>query len=405
VAAGTDVTRDDPAVALPGGLRDRLGSPSVVLFLALFATQAALLVLTPILPALAADLDVSTSTAAQLRAVSGIVAGGVALWLGMRSRPRGLWDLLSVGLALLATGCVASALAPTFAVLVGAQVVVGAALGVVLSSALAAAGQWAPEDEARVLAWALAGQPVAWVVGMPLVGYVAETGWRMTWIVVPTAAAVLALVTLSARPRDAAPPPAADEPPLWRQPGIRGWAIGELLAYGGWAGTLVFVGALFVESYATSTTAVGWLLAAAAAAYVPGNFLARRWAPHHARQVLVGFGAVCAIGMVVLGAVRPDPRFSAVVLAGLAFLAGARTLAGSALGLRLAPACRVQAMGFRTAAVQFGYLLGGLLGGLALSLGGYRALGWTLGSLQLVAVLPHVRLGSTRPVVPRPASG
>jgi MFS transporter, DHA1 family, inner membrane transport protein len=366
-----------------------LGSPSASLFLAMFAAQAALLVLSPILPDIAADLDVSTATAAQLRSLSGLVAGGVAIWLAMWSRPRPLRDLLGTGLILLVAGSTMSAAAMSFTVLAIAQLGVGVGLGLVLSAALAAAGEWAPQRQGATLAWALAGQPVAWIVGMPVAGAVAEASWRYAWLAVPALASLVALAALAMRPRDTAVRTTADEPSLWAYRGTRAWALGELFAYGGWAGTLVFVGALLIDSYRTSTTAVGIVLAVVAAAYVPGNFLARRWVDRGVGLLLVVGGAVSAVGVAVLGIARPSLWFSAAVLAALAFVAGGRTLAGSSRGLSLAPSCRLGSMGVRTAAVQYGYLLGAAVGGAALASGGYRALGAALAALFAVSVVLH----------------
>ena len=47
----------------------RLASPSGVLFMSVFTSQAAVLVLSPILVMIATDLDVSTAIAGQLRIV------------------------------------------------------------------------------------------------------------------------------------------------------------------------------------------------------------------------------------------------------------------------------------------------------------------------------------------------
>jgi MFS transporter, DHA1 family, inner membrane transport protein len=364
--------------------------PAAVLFLCMFAAQGALIVLSPILPAVAADFDVSTAVGAQLRSLSGLVAGGVALWFGVRSRPRPLRQVLIVGTAILAASTAASAAAPSFAVLAVSQVGVGVALALLLSGALAAAGEWAPERTAKTLSWALVGQPVAWIVGLPLVGAAAEVSWRLGWLVLPCAASLVALGALALRPPDAVPRAPADEPSLWRQPGTKGWAAGELLAYGGWAGTLVFAGALFIESYGISTAVVGLLLALVAAAYLPGNFLARRWVEQRARGLLIGGALVSAVGVALFGVLRPAPAWSLAVLTLLAFVAGARTIAGSSLGLTLAPHCRLQAMSTRTGAVQFGYLIGAGLGGAALAAAGYAGLGWTLGALYLAAAIPHI---------------
>jgi hypothetical protein len=46
-------------------------------------------------------------------------------------------------------------------------------------------------------------------------------------------------------------------------------------------------------------------------------------------------------------------------------------------------------MRIRAAATQFGYLLGAVLGGVALAAGGYAALGVTFSVLFVLAALPH----------------
>src|SRR5690242_19734045 len=77
---------------------------SPVLFLCLFTSQAALLVLSPVLPAVAHDLGVSTATAGQLRSLSGLTGGITAVLLAMAPRRPGLRDLLSGGVTLVAAG-------------------------------------------------------------------------------------------------------------------------------------------------------------------------------------------------------------------------------------------------------------------------------------------------------------
>ena len=60
-------------------MRKAYRATGIALALPLAASQAALLVLTPILVSLATDLDVSTATAGQLRTISGLAAGLLVL--------------------------------------------------------------------------------------------------------------------------------------------------------------------------------------------------------------------------------------------------------------------------------------------------------------------------------------
>ena len=99
-----------------------LATPSVVLFLALFASQAGVLVLSPILSDVASDFGVTVAEAGQLRILAAPLAALVAVAAGRslaRFSPRAL---LAAGSVLLAVGSGASAAAPTFGLLALAQV-------------------------------------------------------------------------------------------------------------------------------------------------------------------------------------------------------------------------------------------------------------------------------------------
>jgi MFS transporter, DHA1 family, inner membrane transport protein len=363
----------------------------ITLLLCLAASQCALLVLTPVLPIVASDLDVSTATAGQLRTISGLAAGASALLTGLLAARTGLRELLALGIASLAVGSATSALAPSFVLLGVAQLLIGVGIGVSYSAAIAAVAEWsAPEDRPRVLALALLGPPAAWILGMPLTGIAGDVSWRLGVAVVPLA---LAAAAGSALVRAPSTPPAARRAALGavlRHPGVARWSSGELLAFSAWAGSLVFVGALFVESYGLSTRATGIFLGLGALVYVPGNVLFRRWIREHERTLLVGLPLSAAATVAVLGAVRPSEWFSLGVFALLSFIAGGRTLVGSSAGLDLAPDLRLGITGVRTAALQLGYFLGAALGGAALAVGGYSTLGFTFAALFVGATIPHV---------------
>jgi predicted MFS family arabinose efflux permease len=364
---------------------------ALTLFLSLFAAQAAVIAITPVLADVASDLDVSTATAGQLRSVSGFAAGMAALTMGSLSARFGLRDLLLIGLTVLAAGSLASAAAPAFAVLAAAQIAVGAGLAVVLSAALAAAAAWSREDErSRLLSWALIGQPSAWIVGMPIIGLVGEASWRLSWLAVPFVASVLALVAVHARCPDVATEPGRGTWTLLRRsPVVAGWALGELLAFSGWAGTLVFAGALLVESYESSPATAGVLLGVAAIAYLPGNMLGRRLVGDRSRMLLAVLPLVAAALVAVFGAYRPAVWASAAFFCALTFVVAARVIVASAYGLHICEQRQIFAMRIRAAATQFGYLLGAVLGGVALAAGGYAALGVTFSVLFVLAALPH----------------
>jgi DHA1 family inner membrane transport protein len=323
--------------------------------------------------------------------VSGLAAGAAALMAGVMAARVGLRELLLGGIAILVCGSLVSAIAPDFVTLVAAQAGAGVGIGVSYSAAVAATAEWAvPAQRSRVLAIALLGPPLAWIVGMPLVGVVGEISWRLAWVVVPGSMAVVAGALLLRR---SGTPPARTRAGLrtvLTYPGVARWSAGELLAFSGWAGALVYMGALLVESYDLSIAATGLALGFGALVYVPGNLLFRRWVDTHGRRLLIVLALAAAATVAVLGAVRPSVWFSLATFSLLCFIAGGRTLVGSARGLGLAPELRLGVTGIRTAALQSGYFVGAAVGGIALSAGGYGGLGLAFAVLFVGAAIPHL---------------
>lgn len=374
-------------VLRPTALRVESAPVALVLFLCLFAAQSAVIVMAPLLAEAAADLDVSTSTAGQLRTITGLVAGVTALLSGAIVRRVSLeWQLLAA-VTLLAAGSGASALAPSYTVLALAQVPVGAAVALLTTAAVVAAAEWSPpERRTAALSWVLIGQPAAWVLGMPLLGIVGERSWRLGWLVLPLAASVAVsypMLRRAARQSTRAPVP--DARAVLADPGLKRWLLGELFANAGWAGTLVYSGALFAETYGTSPRATGLLLAIGAAAYVAGNLSSRGPArePSTQRLALLALGLVLAVGL--LGLARSGVAVSLLSFSAAAYVAGARTLVTSAFALTAAPALRASLASLRAATMQFGYFLGSIAGGLALDAGGYGGIGVTMSVFFLLA--------------------
>jgi MFS transporter, DHA1 family, inner membrane transport protein len=365
---------------------------AAVLFMSMFAAQAGAIALSPVLAEVANDLGVATATAGQLRTVAGLVAGVTGLVLGRLSSRVGLGRQLLGGSALLAVGSLGSAAAPGIALLFAAQVPVGAGIAVLTTAATLAAAEWVPpERRTTVLSWALIGQPSAWIIGMPLIGAVAGSNWRYAWIALPLLAAVVAGAAVVGRASE--PPSATRRAPLravFAAPGLTSWLAGEMFANTAWAGTLVYSGALFVESYGSSTESTGVVLAIGAGAYVVGALWLRRFADRQPKVLLAGLAVVLALTTGLFGMVRPSVVISTIIFSAAATAAGGRTVVSSAFGLALPPELRRAAVAMRAASMQFGYFAGSFAAGTALGIGGYRALGSLIGLLFLGAGLSLV---------------
>jgi predicted MFS family arabinose efflux permease/ribosomal protein S18 acetylase RimI-like enzyme len=382
---------------------DLLASPALALFLALFASQSGVLVLSPILSDVADDFGVSIATAGQLRIVAAPLAAAVALLAArslVRFSPRAL---LVAGSALVSLGSVASALAPSFAALALAQVPLWAGISLLLTAAIAASAAWStPESRTRVVAGMYAGPPAAWIVGMPLIGIVAEADWRLAFLVLPLPAALLAGLAAAGRPHDA--PLAATGTSLrdlLRRPAPRRWALGELLATSAWAGTLVYSGALLTDGYGMTTTATGVALAAVAVAYLLGNQRAGRGSPDRARSTMIATSVVGAAAVVLTWAFTPAVAVTLVVFAISGAMVATRTVAATVYGFSVAGNLGREVAAARAATTQLGYLVGSVAGGAAFALGGFPALAVAFGGLLLASTLPYAsfRFGRRRVVV------
>jgi predicted MFS family arabinose efflux permease len=386
MTVSTAAARPTPATAV-----------SVVLFACLFAGQAGLIALTPVLAQVAREFHVSTAAAGQLRTVAGLAAGVTALMVGAAGLRMERRRQLLLGALLLALGSLASAAAPSMALLVLAQVPIGAAAAVLVTAGTLAAAEWVPPDQrARVLSWALMGQPSAWIVGMPLIGLAGERSWRLAWIALPLTAAIAAAVALARHEgrREREVTEAASLRVALADRDVARWLAAELLANTAWAATLVYSGALFVESFGTSGKTTGIVLAVGAGAYVAGNRFGRGLitSDQASTTLTLALGVFCTC----FGVLRPSLTASAALFAAAGFAAGGRTLISSIRGLGVPAHLRQSAMGARAATMQFGYVGGSLAGGLALAAGGYPALGVLAGLLLLAAaaiLAPGLELG------------
>lgn len=391
-------------VAAPRWRTKASASPALVLFMCVFTSQAAVLVLSPILVEVARDLDVSTAVAGQVRVFAAPVALVVAVLVARSAGRLPLRSLLLVGSALVAVGSVASAAAPSFVVLALAQVPLWAGVAVLVAGGVGAAGFWtAAEARSRVLARALAGAPAAWVVGMPTIGLVAGVSWRLAFVAVPLPAAVATFaVLLKQRPESTAPRPGASLAGLLRRPGVRPWLLGELLAMSSWAGTLVFSGALFVEVYGLSPRLTGVLLATVALAYLGGNALGGHIHHECLRRVLARGNVAAAATVASTWLIKPHVVVTLVLFSLTAVVVAARTVVGTAYGFALAGERKLEVGAARSAIQHAGYLVGSFVGGAALALGGYSAIGIAFGLLFLAATAPYLSAWAAR--CPRPGA-
>ena len=338
------------------------------LLAALAASQAALVVLNPLLPDVARDLDVSIATAGQLRTVSGFAAGLAALLVGLLATRVGLRGLLLGAIVVLAVRLAAER---RRARLRGAgagpgghgcrdrRLVLGRDRGDgrvgEAGRAIARARDRAARSAARLDRRDAArrargrGELAARVARRP----------ACRW---PSSRVALLL-------RRPATPPA----PARAGPAIRVHASGRRALVVGRAARLLGLGRRARLRRSAARGVVRPLdRGDRARTRVRGARLRAGeppLSPLGRRRTTAGCSSHSRCRppwrSTVLYAVRPSVWFSVAAFAALSFIAGGRTLAGSARGLGLAPELRLGVTGVRTAALQSGYFVGAAVGGVS----------------------------------------
>jgi MFS transporter, DHA1 family, inner membrane transport protein len=362
----------------------------------MLVNQTGIVIISPLAIEIARTFDTSVSAAGQLRTVAALVSGVLAPFVGLMSDRIGRKPVIMAGLVAMGTCGVLSAIAPVFGILLAVQVLAGVGIAALLSVGYAVVGDCFEGDRR---AWAIGvisiGQPMAWVIGLPLIGLLADNfGWRWSFIGVPVAFSLIGIIFAV---RIWLPPQRISAPGLGvsnlrdilRNRSASAWIACELIAYAGWAGTLVYLGAYYIAIHDQSVTATGFLLASAALAFAGGSLASHRVTRRVGSKGSILVGAFSsAVALILTLGLDPTLLLAAALLGLFGFAQGIRGAAASNLGLAQAPEHRGAMMGFRASVVQFGYVIGGSIGGAILILGEYDLLGIVFsGVIALAAVL------------------
>ena len=162
----------------------------------------------------------------------------------------------------------------------------GAGVACLLTSGFAGVASMFDEADAPwAMGYVVGAQSLAWIVGNPIVGLLADTvSWRLSYAV-PATIAALALAAGLAAPRAqrsvAAPGRAGidlaePEARCCAIPSARRWTIAELVAYSAWTAELTYAGAFYIEAYGVSEATVGVLLAVGSLVFLVGSLSTAR---------------------------------------------------------------------------------------------------------------------------------
>ncbi|MFE6483083.1 MFS transporter [Streptomyces sp. NPDC057757] len=318
----------------------------------------------------------------------GVVVGAPLIAALTARTPR---KRLVVGLLVLfVLGTLASALAPTFGLLLAARFVAGVPHGAYFGAAgLLAASLLGPGKEGRGFAAVLSGLTVANMAGVPLItGLGQAAGWRAAYLTIAAVflLALLAVAFTAPEVKAAGGSPAAELRALAR-PQV--WLVAATASIGiaGFFAVHTFIAPITTTLAGLPAGAVVWVLAVAGAGMTVGNILGGWYADRSLHQaILLGL-----TGMIVAGAFV---ALAAGTVAGLfigAFVLGATTFfLGPPLQARLmavAPGSQLMGAAVNQSAMNLANSLGATLGGTVIAAGlSYRAPAWTGAALGAVGL-------------------
>jgi predicted MFS family arabinose efflux permease len=392
-------------------MASRQASPTVLLILlgvAVFLVNLAVLMLGPLLVALAHAFQTSVAIVGQLAAATAVTWGITAPLAGPVSDAYGRRRLLLLGLLLMALGMLGSILAWNYSALLTCRLLTGVGAATVTPNSLAALAEVLPPTErGKAMGWVLSATGVSAAVGVPLVAFLLGAGgWRLPFAVMGTASLAIWILVWCWFPRR--------QPPLgqalvffsyYREVGSQGmvWYVlatntcQQMVFFG----MLGYLAAALMQTYHLPTAATALPLALAGMGAMVGSILGGRVADHPRR---VTWWALSCWGSGLLAALvftaQVSPWGTVALACGAAALARISSAVTPTVLLELAGNARTTATGLFTVSNQLGVFGGASLGGLMLAWGGFPRVGlFCLAMSVIAAVVIHLKVRDTAVVL------
>ena len=306
-------------------------------------------------------------------------------------------------LALFVIGTTASALAPSFGLLLVARFIAALAHGAYFGAAgLLAAALLGPGNEGRGFAVVLGGLTTANIFGVPLITLLGQSaGWRAGYLAVAGLFAVTLLAVVAAVPEMPAAPGGSPRAELaaFRLPKV--WLITAFVAIGssGFFAVNSYIAPVTTHVAGLSTSAVPWVLAVMGVGMTVGNALGGIAADRNLRRsILFGFSGVAAAALLfTLTAHNPVGLFVSAFLVGTTALFIAPPL--QAQLILAAPGAQLMGAAVNQSAMNVANAAGAAIGGAVIGAGfGYLSAAWAGVALTLTGLcLAFLSLRHSRP--------
>ena len=382
-------------------------SKLIWLTLGAFAVGTETLVIAGILPQIADDFGQSLAFTGQLVTLFALTyAVGspvMAVVTGSIERKR----LLVATLSLFAVANVVAALAPGYAALVAARLLLALAAATFMPAASAyAALSVEPQRRGRALALVYAGLTVATVLGVPIGTFIGQAvGWRFTFVAVAILSVLAVAGIAAALPRLAAPPPVslAERWAVARRKEVLGILLLTVLTLGGALTIYTYIAPFLTGAIGFDAGTIPLVLVAFGVAGAIGNlmsgYVGDRWELRKYVAVLLVVLS-CAFILLSLVATELDGAMAkALVVVGIAAwgLSGWGLPAAQQQRLvKLEPSHAPVLISLNASAIYLGTALGAALGSLAITLVPVGCLGFVAAGMEVLGLVVLLATAETR---------
>ncbi|GAA2139051.1 MFS transporter [Glycomyces algeriensis] len=379
----------------------------IPLVAAAFAVGTDAFVITGLLPAISADLEVTTAAAGQLITVYALTYALAAPVLGALTAALDRRTVLLAALAVFVIGNAAFAVADDYAFAIAARIVTGLGAALITPQASAIAASIAPpERRGRYLAVVMGGLTAATALGVPLGSLLAAVDWQLTlWAVaglgVLAAAGIAALLPSLTAPAAGL---AARLAPL-RDKAVLGIVTTTALVLASGYALYTYFGAAAEEATGGSQTLLTAILLAQGIGAVIGNHLAGRLTDRFgpARLMLI-------VQAVMVGLLGLAPFAFANLAAAIAISFAFGVVAWMAIvpqQHRLVsrhPEAAIVLIGLNSSALYAGIAFGGLVGGVSLNWLPVAALGPVGAVIGIAGLALTIAMVRAKTPAPQPAA-
>jgi predicted MFS family arabinose efflux permease len=251
------------------------------------------------------------------------------------------------------------------------------------------------QKRTRVFGLLIAANSFSWVIGFIIIRFISDIGgWRLPFLVyalpLPLLGLLLAFKGLPSESASSQTPSSTGS----LIDGYRGvlssrsadaCLVCNALSQAVWSGFTLYGASFYRLQFLVSKGAVIYLLMGAAMTYTLGALISSRFVNKFGRKPVTLVSAIMAGLFVLFVTIVPNLWVSvALCLTGYLFM-GLRSTAGTSLTIEQVPEFRGTMMSMNSASLSMSGVLGSGLGGLALLMYGYQALGPSLGLLGLAS--------------------